>query len=423
MTMFALADCNNFYVSCERAFNPKLEDRPVVVLSNNDGCIIARSEEAKSIGIGMGNPFFQVRDIIDRYDVQVFSSNYTLYGDMSTRVMSILSEFTPEIEVYSIDEAFMNFNHLKVPEMESTAREIRRKVKQWTGIPVSIGIAATKTLAKLANRTAKKNPASGGVFLLDSDEKIKASLARTETGDIWGIGRHLAKRLQREGVYTAQDLAKADDVEIKKILGVCGLRTAMELRGVSCIKLEDAPAPRKSVCCSRSFGRDVSTLDDLSEAISLYTADAAERLRHEKLAAGTMTVFLDTGRFRKKCPYYFNSVSKTMAVPSSNTGELAGHAIKLIQNIYREKFIYKKAGIIFTDLSATAAVQLDLFSENPANFAKSCMLSETVDSINRRFGDGSVFYANEGVGKSWAMLRGRCSPHYTTKWDEIPEAG
>ncbi len=421
--MFALVDCNNFYVSCERTFDPKLEGRPVVVLSNNDGCIIARSEEAKAFGIGMGNPFFQVRDIIERHGVRVFSSNYTLYGDMSSRVMSILSEFSPEMEVYSIDEAFLDFSHLENSKMEPVAREIRKKVKQWTGIPVSVGIAGTKTLAKLANRTAKKNPLSGGVFLFDGKEKTKVLLGKTETRDIWGIGGNLSVRLQREGIYTALALVEADDEKIRNILGVCGLRTAMELRGIPCIRLENAALPRKSVCCSRSFGKEVSTLEELSEAISLYTADAAERLRHGKLAAGVVSVFLDTGRFRKKCQYYFNSISKSIAVPSNSTGDLTGHAVSLIRKIYRENLTYKKAGIIFTELSTSESVQFDLFSDTPAKFAKSCVLSEAMDSINSRFGDGSVFYASEGTGKSWAMARERCSPHYTTRWDEIPEAG
>jgi len=421
--MFALVDCNNFYVSCERAFDPKLEGKPVVVLSNNDGCIVARSEEAKAIGIGMGNPFFQVRDVIDRYDVRVFSSNYTLYGDMSNRVMSILSEFAPEIEIYSIDEAFLDFSHLKSGRMEPLACEIRKRVGQWTGIPVSIGIAKTKTLAKLANRTAKKNPLSGGVFLFDNDEKIKASLAKTETADIWGIGRNLSLRLKKEGIHTALDMVNAEDSKIRRLLGICGLRTVMEHKETPCIKLDDAPAQRKSVCCSRSFGKDVSTLEDLSEAVSLYTADAAERLRHEKLSAGLVTVFLDTGIFRKKCPYYFNSASHEILPPSNSTGELIRYTLPLLKGIFRKDFIYKKAGIIFTELVPAGAEQLGLFDRKSADLAKSCMLSETIDSINRRFGDGSVFYASEGVSKSWAMARERCSPHYTTRWAELPEAG
>ncbi len=421
--MFALADCNNFYVSCERAFDPKLEGVPAVVLSNNDGCIVARSEEAKALGIGMGNPFFQVREILERHNIRVFSSNYTLYGDMSGRVMSILAESVPRIEVYSIDEAFLDFSHMKIAEMAPLACEIRRKVRQWTGIPVSIGIAATRTLAKLANRTAKKNPFSGGVFLMDSPDKIENALSKAETGDIWGIGRNLSLRLRREGIYTALELAKTDDSKIRAMLGVCGLRTAMELRGIPCETIVPSPAPRRSICCSRSFGRDVTSLEELSEAVSMYAAEAAERLREENLSAGVATVFVDTGRFRTKCPYYFNSTSYEITPAGNSTGELARSAKLLLERIFRKGCIYKKAGVIFTELIPSGTEQPGLFDGNPADFARNRVLSDTIDSINGRFGGGSIFYANEGVSKSWSMTRARCSPHYTTRWDELPKAG
>lgn len=416
LTMFALVDCNNFYVSCERIFNPKLEGRPVVVLSNNDGCIVARSEEAKAIGIGMGNPAFQVKDLIQKFNVHVFSSNYTLYGDISSRVMSILAEFTPNIEIYSIDEAFLDFSHLKVTEMEPLSGRIRKTVRQWTGIPVSVGIAGTKTLAKLANRMAKKTPAANGVSSLLEDEKIELALRNAKVADLWGIGSGFEERLSRYGIGSALDLRNADDNIIRKSIGITGLRTAVELRGNSCIKLEDSPAIRKSVCCSRSFGRAVESIGDLSEAVALYTSDAAQRLRNEGLAAGTVAVFVDTGRFRKQCEYYFNSVSETLPVPTNCTGELTVHTVRLLKRIYRGNLIYKKAGVLFGGLVSSSSVQPDLFENNSG---KSALLSETVDSINGRLGDGSIFYAAEGVGKSWAMAREKCSPHYTTKWNDL----
>lgn len=414
--MFALVDCNNFYVSCERIFNPKLEGRPVVVLSNNDGCIVARSEEAKAAGIGMGNPFFQVKDLIQRFNVQVFSSNYTLYGDISSRVMSILAEFTPNIEIYSIDEAFLDFSYLKITEMEPLSRKIRKTVKQWTGIPVSIGIASTKTLAKLANRIAKKSPAANGVCSLVENENIESALKNAKVADLWGIGSGFADRLSKIGINSALDLRNADDKTIRESLGITGLRTALELRGNSCIKLEDSPAIRKSVCCSRSFGKPVESLEDLSEAVALYTSDAAQRLRNEGLATGAVTVFVDTGRFRKQCEHYFNSVSEVIPVPVNSTGELTVHTVRLLKKIYRENLIYKKAGVLFNSLSPSSSVQLDLFENS---LEKSSVLSEVIDSINGRLGDGSVFYAAEGVGKSWAMVREKCYPHYTTKWSDL----
>jgi DNA polymerase V len=414
--MFALVDCNNFYVSCERIFNPRLEGRAVVVLSNNDGCIIARSEEAKSIGIGMGTPFFQVEYLVRKFNVHVFSSNYTLYGDISSRVMSILAEFTPSIEIYSIDEAFLDFSHLKIIEMESLSQKIRKTVRQWTGIPVSIGIAKTKTLAKLANRIAKKSLDCNGVSILVEDENIESALNNAKLADIWGIGSGFADRLSMLGIKSAMDLRNAEDSTIRKSVGISGLRTAVELRGNSCIKLEDSPAVRKSVCCSRSFGRAVESLYELAEAVAVYTSDAAQKLRDEGLTAGAVTVFVDTGRFRKQCEPYFNSISEIIPVPVNNTGELIARAVSLLKKIYRENLIYKKAGVIFSCLASSSSVQLDLFESSKE---KSSGISEVIDSINGRLGDGSIFYGAEGVGKSWAMARGKCSPHYTTRWGEL----
>ena len=418
--MIALADCNNFYVSCERVFNPSLEGRPVVVLSNNDGCIVARSEEAKALGIAMGTPYFQAKDIIRKHDVQVFSSNYELYGDMSSRVMSMLSGFAPGIEIYSIDEAFLDFSHLKkVEDMETLSREIRSTVRQCTGIPVSIGVAPTKTLAKLANRISKKNPDSGGVSVLAGDCRIGEVLKTANTGDIWGIGSASAEKLSRAGIRNAMDLGNASDNLIRSLLGIAGLRTAMELRGQSCIALEETTHERKSLCCSRSFGRPVQSLDELLEAVSQYVAEAAHRLRNEKLAAGAVTVFIDTGRFRKS-EHYFNSAMEILQVPCDGTAELASCATRLVRKIYRNGNAYSRAGVVFGSIGTSTEVQGDLFEEKRTSRAG---LSEVMDSINRKLGGGSVFYAAEGVTKPWAMSRRKCSPHYTTRWEDLPTAG
>jgi DNA polymerase V len=418
--MFALADCNNFYVSCERIFRPGLVGRPVVVLSNNDGCIVARSNEAKAIGIAMGTPYFQARELLSRHNVQVFSSNYTLYGDISSRVMSILSEFTPDIGVYSIDEAFLDFSHIGKQELVKESQKIRSMVRTWTGIPISIGIAGTRTLAKLANRTAKRTPSAEGVFRLDEPAVIADVLSKTDTGDIWGIGSRYSDRLSKTGIRTALELRDADDNIVRTALGVCGLRTVMELRGVQCISIDDAPAARKSICCSRSFGRKIESLKELAEAVAMYTADAAKRLRTAGLAAGALTVFVDTGMFSKQCQHYCNSITEKLPVPTDSTGDLTVIASRMVKGIYRPQLFYKRAGVIFTELEPLSLVQPDLFeSRSP----KSALLSGALDSINSRFGGGSVFYAAEGTAKPWAMARGRCSPHYTTRWDELLKVG
>jgi DNA polymerase V len=330
--------------------------------------------------------------------------------------MSILAEFTPSIEIYSIDEAFLDFSHLKIIEMESLSQKIRKTVRQWTGIPVSIGIAKTKTLAKLANRIAKKSLDCNGVSILVEDENIESALNNAKLADIWGIGSGFADRLSMLGIKSAMDLRNAEDSTIRKSVGISGLRTAVELRGNSCIKLEDSPAVRKSVCCSRSFGRAVESLYELAEAVAVYTSDAAQKLRDEGLTAGAVTVFVDTGRFRKQCEPYFNSISEIIPVPVNNTGELIARAVSLLKKIYRENLIYKKAGVIFSCLASSSSVQLDLFESSKE---KSSGISEVIDSINGRLGDGSIFYGAEGVGKSWAMARGKCSPHYTTRWGEL----
>lgn len=416
--LFALVDCNNFYVSCERLFRPELEGRPVVVLSNNDGCIIARSNEAKALGIAMGAPYFQNRALIERHGVKVFSSNYALYGDLSNRVMSILQQLEPEVEVYSIDEAFIRLPGGAAADLTGRALSLRAKIRQYVGIPVSIGIGPTKTLAKIANRIAKKNPEHGGVFDLTGRPDLNGLLAGTEVRDIWGIGRRGAAKLNRRGVSTALDLKNASgDGWIRKHLTVTGLRTAMELRGIPCIPVEHEPVPRKSMICSRSFGKPVFTLADMREAVSTYVSTAAEKLRGEGLAAANLHVFLQTNSHRRDLPQYSAGLMIELVQPTSSTPALIGAALTGLKKIYRPGFAYRKAGVMLTGLTAAAMRQQDLFRPAPRD---NTALMHALDRINDRWGRETVRYASSGLAKPWCMTREHKSPAYTTRWKELP---
>ncbi len=423
-SIFALVDCNNFYVSCERVFNPSLEGRPVAVMSNNDGCVVARSNEVKALGIPMGAPVFQVRELIKRHGVVLLSSNYSLYADMSARVMSILAGSAPEMEVYSIDESFLDlpvFAGEESGERSSIPAEgrlnrhlcgIRRKIRRMTGIPVSIGAGPTKTLAKFANEIAKKTP--DGIFIMpDAPDGL---MEKFPCGEIWGIGGKSAAKLAKHGISTVLDLRNADDGLLRRLLGVNGLRTACELRGTPCFGIGEAPPPRKSICFSRSFSRPVTELEDMEEALALYAAGAAEKLRREKLVCGAVTVFMEARRYGDD-PKYFSSASARLSPPADRTDEILAHAMPLLRSGFRRGYRYRKAGVIFTELSPAAERQLVLFPSS-GNSA----LYETVDSVNRRFGAGTVFLAAEGIRKSWAMKRENCSPRYTTSWGELPTA-
>ncbi|HHO47885.1 MAG TPA: Y-family DNA polymerase [Desulfobacteraceae bacterium] len=415
--VFALVDCNNFYVSCERLFRPELEGRPVVVLSNNDGCIIARSNEAKALGIAMGAPYFQNRALIERHGVEVFSSNYALYGDLSDRVMSILQQLEPEVEIYSIDEAFIRLPGGAAANLAGQALSLRAKIKQYVGIPVSIGIGPTKTLAKIANRIAKKSPEQGGVFDLTDRPDLDDLLAGTEVRDIWGIGRRGAAKLNRRGVFTALDLKNANDGWIRKHLTVTGLRTAMELRGIPCIPVEHEPVPRKSMVCSRSFGKPVFTLADLREAVSTYVSTAAEKLRGEGLTAANLHVFLQTNSHRLDLPQYTAGLMVGLLQPTSSTPALIGAALAGLKKIYRPGFAYRKAGVMLTGLMAAAIRQQNLFRPAPRDNGA---LMHALDRINDRWGRETVRYASSGLAKPWCMTREHKSPSYTTRWKELP---
>jgi DNA polymerase V len=411
--MFALVDCNNFYASCERVFQPKLEGKPVAVLSNNDGCVIARSNEVKALGIDIGAPYFKIKYLIQQHGIAIFSSNYTLYGDMSARVMDTLREFTSDVEVYSIDEAFCDLSGFAHYNLDAYCHTLRRKVKQWTGIPVSIGVAKTKTLAKLANRIAKK---ADGVLVLDNPDFIHAVLAQVDVGDVWGIGGQSTKLLNRHGVKTAFDFANLPDQWIRKNMSVVGLRIAHELRGIPCLPIEDAPKPKQSIIVSRSFGQPVTTLTEMLEAIISYTTRAGEELRDQELVAKHIQVFLTTNRFNHDPPYA-NAITQEFPIATSYTPELIDYATNGIKRIYRQGFRYKKCGVMVMGLTSQYTPQFDMFETQ--NRDKQYSLMAALDKINARWGSNTMVYAGAGIKKPWAMKRDLKSPHYTTEWDDL----
>ncbi|MFQ6759444.1 MAG: Y-family DNA polymerase [Deltaproteobacteria bacterium] len=415
-SIFALLDCNNFYVSCERLFNPRLEGRPVVVLSNNDGCIIARSNEAKALGIKMGEPFFKCCGLIAAHQVQVFSSNYPLYGDLSQRVMDVLCQLEPEVEVYSIDEAFVRIPQAKEEALLENGRHLRATVKKQVGIPVSIGFGSTKTLAKIANRIAKKRPEHGGVFALP-DQGLDALLATIDVGDVWGIGPRQSQKLFACGIRTALDLKNGNDTWLRKHLTVTGLRTAMELRGISCLPLEDIPPPRKSITSSRSFGQPVTDLAWLREALSSYIAIAAEKLRAEEMKTRCVQVYLTTNRFREGDPQYANSKTVTLPIHTSSTLELIHYGAEALRQLFRPGYAYQKVGVVFMDLVSASHAQGHLFYAPPKGQES---LMRAVDKINRRWGRDTLHSAAAGFLRPWKHKQGRKSPSYTTSWNELP---
>jgi len=418
--VFALVDCNNFYVSCERVFDPKLDGKPVIVLSNNDGIVVARSNEAKALGIAMGVPAFQIRSLIRAHDVQVFSSNYALYGDLSRRVMDTLAQFSPHVEVYSIDEAFLSLSGFTSRNLTEYGRTIRATVKRWTGIPVSVGIAETKTLAKIAGEVAKHRRDAGGVCDLTAWPDRNTLLADIPVEDVWGVGPNWARLLTEHGVHTARDLREADEHWIRKRMGVTGARIVQELRGVSCLTVEDCPPPKQAVTVSRMFGRPITTLAEMQEAVAAYTARAGEKLRQERVAATALTVFLTTNPFKTDEPQYSNAVTITLPVATDATPELLRYALRGIERIYREGYRYNKAGVMLTALVPASQHQLDLFEDRER--ARSSRLMRLLDRVNTEMGAGTLRYAAEGYVKRWRTRFERRSPVNTTNWRDLPVA-
>ena len=412
--VFALIDCNAFYVSCERVFNPKLNNKPVVALSNNDGCIIARSKEAKALGIKMGVPLFKVKDIVERENVIVFSSNYTLYADMSRRVMNIISEFTPSIEVYSIDEAFIELTNMNV-DYESYARHMRKVILQYTGIPVSIGIASTKTLTKVANHIAKDDESLEGVCSLIQHENLDQVLEDTNVADVWGVGRQLSKKLIANGIFNAKLLKNCEDAWVRKMMSVNGLKTVSELREISCLDLEETSATRKSCCTTRSFGKPLINLEDIEQAVTTFARRATERIRGENLIASTVSVFLRTNPFDRN-RYYSNSSTTTLSYPTYDTVQIVKIALQLTKIIFRENYKYKKAGVLLSGFYEKGTETKDLFSE--ARY-RSPKLMSAVDQINERYGNDTIQIATECQIGKWKQKRKNCTQSYTTQLDNV----
>lgn len=415
---FGLVDCNNFYVSAERVFQPSLIGRPVIVLSNNDGCAVARSDEAKALGIAMGQPFFEIKHLVDEVGLVALSSNYALYGDISHRVMTVLSAEAPAIEVYSIDESFLDLDNMAV-DLTAWCRDLRRQVRQWTGIPVSIGIGPSKTLAKLANRLAKKSARADGVLdLTGKPAWIEAALRKTKVGDVWGIGPRWAAACAGVGIHTAFDLAQADTSWIRQRMGQVGLRTVMELQGNPVLCLETEPVDRKTCCVSRSFGEATSCMDEVRAALVDYASRAGEKLRHDGLVAAGAQVFIQTDRFRTGEPQRSVSASLSLTPPTSDSTRLVKIAVQLLEKLWHDGFRYRKCGILLVDLVRPENLPRDLFA--PAPSSREGRLMAALDAANGRFGRGTLNLGLSAPGAAWRMRRGSKTPSYTTSWAEIP---
>ena len=422
MPLFALVDCNNFYASCERLFRPELKGRPVVVLSNNDGCVIARSSEAKELGIPMGAPAFQWEREFRKSGVAVFSGNFPLYGDLSARIMTTLEDMAPSVEVYSIDEAFLDLTGVADPE--ALCRAIRERVLRWVGIPVSIGIARTKTLAKLANRVAKKQPQHGGVFNLERSQGTEALLSTTDVGDVWGIGPRHTKRLWSRGVRTALDFTRLPRAWVRREMSVVGLCTQLELSGVSCLALTRAPAPHKSLLCSRTFGRLVTEHRHLREAVSTYAVRVAEKLRREGAEAGSVQVFIATPRHRENLAQHSGQATVALPAATAHTPSIIEAALRALEQCFRSGYEYQKAGVMLLGLTPASGRQVSLLDLAPEERQRQRGLMSALDAVNRRFGRGTLRYAiTTAPDRPWHMRQTRRSPRYTTSWDELPTVG
>jgi len=416
--IFALVDCNNFYVSCERVFNPKLNNVPVVVLSNNDGCVVARSEEAKALGITMGIPYFKVKGIIESNNIRVLSSNYVLYGDMSERVMNLLAKFTPNIELYSIDEAFLDMKDISVNDYTAYGKEIRKTIFKNTGIPVSVGIARTKTLSKIANEYVKHNPRLNGVFDIVDFPKMDKLLAHVPIHEVWGIGGAFGRMLMNRKILSAKDFRDASEFFIKDKMGIIGLRTKYELQGLSAVSLDEVLEPKKAIMSSRSFGRYVNKQCELEEAISQYTIRAAEKLRKQQGCCNSINVFVMTNHYKLTDKQHAENKTITLPEPANYTPELIKYAVYLLRKIYKPGYNYIKAGVLLGNIVPETPVQLNAFLVN-RDHDKRNRIMKAMDSINKTFGRDSLKVASSGIAQDWAMKRQHISQRYTTNWNEL----
>lgn len=420
--MFALVDCNNFYVSCERVFDPSLNGRPVVVLSNNDGCFIARSNEAKALDLPMGGPAFKFRETLKKHQVKVFSANFPLYGDMSSRVMETLADLAPEIEIYSIDEAFLDMTGFRRFGFTEYGAMIRKTVTKHTGIPVCIGMGPTKTLAKAANRLAKKEPQYNGVCLLSGEEEIQAALATLKVEDIWGIGRKWSSLLQTRNIKTALDFSRVSSTWIRQHLHITGARIQEELNGRSCLPLEQVRPPKQSICTSRSFGHVVTDFEELQQAVATFAGKCAAKLRKEGSVASTLTVFICTSPFNEPSRKYWGTRTVALREPSQDTISIISAADKVLIAIFKAGFEYKKAGVIVGGIaSATlSASPLSLFADEETELTneRQQKLMQVMDKINRQYGNSTIRTGAEN-SEAWKPQQTNLSPHYTTEWGEI----
>lgn len=416
--MIALVDCNNFYASCERVFNPSISHKPVVVLSNNDGCVIARSEEAKAVGIEMGAPAFMMEEMLEKNKVAVFSSNYTLYGDLSERIQKILQEYTPHIETYSIDEAFLDFAEFRHYDLTKYAKTIRERIRTDIGIPVSIGIAPSKALAKMANKYAKKTFRDVGVYCLDTPDKIKTVLEWAQIEDVWGIGSQHGRRLKWMGVKTAADFIKLPPEWVRKNMTVMGERLLNELKGIPSIEWEDVIKPKKGICTARSFGKLLSDKKDIQEAVANYAAACARKLRSQKSCAGSMHVLIHTNVHRAQDKQYSRSITLKMPLATSSTRKIISVALKGLDIIFREGYKFKKAGVIVMDIVPEEQIQQSLF-DNAEETKKDDKIMKSLDIVNKRFGKDLVRFASQGYERKWKLSQMKLSPCYTTNIDQV----
>lgn len=411
---YFLIDCNQFFVSCEQVFNPKLHEKPVVVLSNNDGCAVARSKEAKKLGIPMGAPAYQMQEIFQKHKVFALSSNFALYGDMSGRVMETLASFANEMEEYSIDEAFLRL-YDKHPLL--LAKQIKQKVLKDTGIPVSIGIGPTKTLAKVANDIAKKNSELEGICLLQDPSEVDCALAKLSPEQIWGIGQRTAETLKGAHVLTALELKNKDESWIRKRFSISLVRTVSELRGIECITFEEEYTARKSITSSRSFGKPVIEYQELEESICLHVAQAAQKLRKDSSSAQNLCVFIATSPFKETS--YRNHKILQLIEPTNYTPDLMALAKSALKSIFKPGYVYKKSGVILLDIIASKYLQLDLFNKPTKNHAKQAKAMQVIDFIHQKLGKDSLHFASEGIEQPWREKKQTCSPRFTTSWDEL----
>jgi DNA polymerase V len=414
--MFALIDCNNFYASCERLFRPELIGKPIVVLSNNDGCVIARSNEAKAVGIPMGAPAFEYEAIFNQHQVHVFSANFPLYGDMSQRVMSILGEYTPDIEIYSIDEAFLKLKGFERFDLQEYGKDMQRRVTKWTGIPVSVGIAPTKALAKVANRIAKKFPKeTQSSYLINSEEKRIKALKWVQIEDVWGIGRQHAKRLRAVGVKTAYDFTQLHDSWVQQHMSIVGLRLKRDLQGTPTLDLE-LVQPKKNIATTRSFERNYSKIEELEERVATFAVSCAEKLRKQKSCCNTIMVFIHTNGHRKDLPQYSRNIVVKLPFPTNSAIELAKFAKQALHYIFKEGYHYKKAGVLVMDFTPQDKTQLRLFDNSNQQHVPLMM---AMDKINTMYGQQKIRLAAQDIKRVWKMKQEKLSPRYTTNLNDI----